>query len=68
MHTYKIFCEDPCTHTRARGVNVSTRGEARTAKRAREFLRLVCAHLSMDLYKKNFGNSLLSYEPECKIS
>ena len=41
---------------------------ARAAKRVRARLRLVCAHLCMDLYKKIFGNSLLSYEPECKIS
>ena len=64
MHTFKSFCEDPCTHTRARGVNVSARGETRACM----FTPSVRAFVHGGLYKKIFGNSLLSYEPECKIS
>ena len=51
---YKIFHKDPCTHActhaRTRGVNVCARISSR--QKARECLRLVCAHVCTDLYEK----------------
>ena len=62
-----IFCKDPCTHSRTRGVNLRARISVAT-NRASARLRLVCPLVYTDLYEKSFDNSLLSYEFKSQIS